>query len=126
MFIKGKNMTRREERIKAFEQIYQNLFIEKKDLFCEEDNFSDFTKLLIETVENNKEEIIGDIKTFAKDSYSRIYYIDLAILMLATAEIKYNITPKEVAVNEAVEIAKIYSTDQSPNFINGFLKVMNN
>ncbi len=119
-------MTRREERIKAFEQIYQNLFVKKEELFIEENNsFSDFTNLLVNSVENNKEEILSEIKEFAKDSFKRIYYVDLAIIMLATAEIKYNITPKEVAVNEAVEIAKLYSTEQSPNFVNGFLKVMN-
>ena len=120
-------MTRKEERIKAFEQIYQNLFVEKENIYTEEDNKqTEFTNKLIDTVENNKQEILDEIKKFAKDSFNRIYYVDLAIIMLATAEIKYNITPKEIAVNEAVEIAKLYSTDQSPNFVNGFLKVMHN
>ena len=121
-------MTRREERIKAFEYIYQNLFVKKEDVFSEEENekLTEFTITLIDAVENNKKEILEEIKNFAKQNFERIYYVDLALIMLATAEIKYGITPKEVAVNEAVEIAKLYSTEQSPNFINGFLKVMNN
>lgn len=63
--------------------------------------------------------IVGNyVKTFDSD---RIYKIDLALLMMATHEIVFSQTPDKVAVNEAVEIAKIYSTDNSPKFINGVL-----
>lgn len=52
----------------------------------------------------------------------RLYKLDLAIMSVATYEILFvdNI-PDKVSVNEAVEIAKIYSTDNSPTFINGIL-----
>lgn len=53
---------------------------------------------------------------------NRIYKIDLSILMIATNEILfYQDLPNKVAINEAIEIAKIYSTDNSPIFINGVL-----
>ena len=54
-------------------------------------------------------------------SFSRIAKVDLSILRLATYELKYTDVPPKVAVNEAVEIAKIYSTEKSPKFINGIL-----
>lgn len=54
-------------------------------------------------------------------SLSRIAKVDLSILRLAIYELKYTDVPEKVAINEAVEIAKIYSTDKSPKFINGVL-----
>ncbi|MCW1969267.1 MAG: transcription antitermination factor NusB [Anaerolineae bacterium] len=47
--------------------------------------------------------------------------IDRTILRIALCEIEYQKTPFKVAVNEAVELAKQYSADNSPKFINGVL-----
>lgn len=53
---------------------------------------------------------------------NRIAKVDLAILRLALYEIIYrDDIPKEVSINEAVELAKKYSTDDSAPFINGIL-----
>ena len=54
--------------------------------------------------------------------FERIFKPDLAILLLATYEMKYipNI-PKNVSINEAVELAKVNSTEKSPQFVNGVL-----
>lgn len=54
-------------------------------------------------------------------SFSRIAKVDLSILRLAIYELKYTDVPQKVAINEAVEIAKTFSTDKSPKFINGVL-----
>lgn len=54
-------------------------------------------------------------------SFNRIAKVDLSILRLAVYELKYTDVPKKVAVNEAVEIAKLYSTEKSPKFVNGIL-----
>ena len=52
----------------------------------------------------------------------RMNSIDLNILRVATYEILFDETiPDRVAINEAVEIAKLYSGDQSYSFINGVL-----
>lgn len=54
---------------------------------------------------------------------SRMAKADLAIARLAVCEILYiDDVPKAVAINEAVEIAKIYGSEQSPKFINAILK----
>lgn len=54
---------------------------------------------------------------------SRMGRTDLAISRVAVCEILYiDDVPKSVAINEAVELAKIYGSDQSPAFINAILK----
>ena len=52
----------------------------------------------------------------------RMAKADLAILRLAVYEMNYDSeVPVGVAINEAVELAKRYGTDESPAFINGLL-----
>ena len=57
----------------------------------------------------------------------RIYKTDFAILALSIYEMKYlKGISDAVSVNEAVELAKLYSTDKSYSFINGVLaKIIN-
>ena len=53
---------------------------------------------------------------------SRMNTVDLSILRLAVYEMKYDEdVPVGVAINEAVELAKKYSGDEGPAFINGVL-----
>ena len=53
---------------------------------------------------------------------SRMGKVDLTIIRLAFFEIKFDEDiPTGVAINEAVELAKRYGTDESPSFINGVL-----
>jgi len=52
----------------------------------------------------------------------RMNKVDLTILRLAVYEMKWDDdVPVSVAINEAVELAKKYGTDDSPAFINGVL-----
>ncbi|MHC4237525.1 MAG: transcription antitermination factor NusB [Planctomycetota bacterium] len=53
---------------------------------------------------------------------SRMSQVDRAILRLSTYQLRYceDIPPK-VVLNEAIEIAKKYSTEQSPRFVNGVM-----
>lgn len=52
----------------------------------------------------------------------RIAKVDLAILRLAIYEIVFNNeVPDSVAANEAIELAKKFSTDESGSFVNGVL-----
>ena len=53
---------------------------------------------------------------------TRMNRVDLTILRLATYELKWDEdVPTGVAINEAVELAKKYSSDQGPSFVNGVL-----
>ena len=48
--------------------------------------------------------------------------VDLTIIRLAVYEIKFeDDIPTKVSINEAVELAKKYGTDESPSFVNGVL-----
>lgn len=52
----------------------------------------------------------------------RMTKVDLTIIRLASYEIIFDEeVPVGVAINEAVELAKRYGTDQSPSFVNAVL-----
>ncbi len=54
--------------------------------------------------------------------FDQIAAIDRNILRIATWEFAVSsITPLKVAINEAVELAKLYGSDNAPRFINGVL-----
>lgn len=51
----------------------------------------------------------------------RINLVDRSILRLSIYELKFTDTPQSVVINEAVNLAKKYGTDDSSKFINGIL-----
>jgi len=52
---------------------------------------------------------------------SRLSRVDLAILRLAVFEMKHTDLPAAIAINEAVELTRKYSQEESCSFINGVL-----
>ena len=68
-------------------------------------------------------EIDGLINEAAKGwKTSRMGKVDLTLIRLAVYEIKFEEEiPTGVAINEAVELAKSYGTDDSASFVNGIL-----
>jgi len=82
-----------------------------------------FTVRLLTTAERNREYIDEVIRTKVERwEYHRIAILDKIILRLATTELLYfpDVPPK-VSINEAIEIIKIYSTENSGKFVNGVL-----
>lgn len=71
----------------------------------------------------HQEEIDEIIKNSLENwSVERIAKVDHTLLRMGTYEIKWGEDiPNKVAINEAIELAKVYSTDKSPAFINGIL-----
>ena len=71
----------------------------------------------------NKQTIDHEIDAVSNNwSIERMDKVDKSILRLAYYEIKMdNDVPDKVAINEAVELSKKYSSDASPKFINGVL-----
>lgn len=69
------------------------------------------------------EEIDGMLNTNTKGwKTSRMNKVDLSILRLAVYEMKWDDEiPAGVAIDQAVELAKKYSGDEGPSFINGVL-----
>lgn len=52
---------------------------------------------------------------------AKINKLDLAVLRQATYELYHTDTPSKVVIDEAVEIAKLYGSDNSSSFVNGVL-----
>ena len=128
-------MTRRSARELIMQMLYEGTFHEEQD---SDRIYKDRLEMVEET------EKIGGIRKFIEETYygvlahqeaidaaiiesatnwsiSRIAKVDLSILRLAIYELKYTDVPHKVVVNEALEIAKAYSTEKSSKFINGVL-----
>jgi len=84
---------------------------------------TEFVEQLVSLYESHKDEIDNDIIRHLKNwDFSRLAIIDRIILRLAIIELLYlPDIPPEVSINEAIELAKKYSTDKSDKFINGLL-----
>ena len=82
-----------------------------------------FARELVTGVIQNKKKIDQNIKDFAPAwPIEQIPLIDRNILRLAIFEILLdNRVPVKVAINEAVELAKTFGSDNSSKFINGVL-----
>jgi N utilization substance protein B len=92
--------------------------------FSIEDGVPDeFCRTILIGVEQRIDEIdtvIGDVSEHWV--VSRMPHVDRNILRIATWEILHNPeVPTSVAINEAVELAKVYGGDDSSKFVNGVL-----
>lgn len=126
-------MTRREAREHVMKLLFQKEFVEEdeydtqaKDYF-ERFEIKDKNQRFILKEYNGAimhQEDIDKIITVSSKKWktSRMAKLDLTILRLAVYEIYYEEDiPNNVAINEAVELAKKYSGDDSPAFVNGLL-----
>ena len=82
-----------------------------------------FSRNLVAGVLAHREEIDKIIETFAPSwPVHQMATVDRNILRIAIYEIRFGgHTPPKVAINEAVEIAKIFGADGTPKFVNGVL-----
>ncbi len=131
-------MGRRETRENAMKLLYQ-VQIQKEDTdeqierFMEEQQIIEepdrnYILSVVKGVMEREEELDGLIARHAKGwTIQRMPKVDLAIMRLSCYEMKYrNDIPVNVSINEAVEMAKKYSSEQSKTFVNGVLgKVYN-
>jgi N utilization substance protein B len=127
-------MTRRELRENTFIMLFHKefhdtdelqeqieLYFEKKASISEKD--SSYISDRVFDIISKLNDIDADINEAAEGwDVSRMSKIDLTIMRLAYYEMCFDETvPLQVAINEAVEIAKLYGGDNSPSFINGVL-----
>lgn len=129
------SMNRREARKNAFYLVFQIGFHQTeeleqmKELFFEQGEQEipkEQKEFILKEVEGTKTHLseIDEIitKKSKKWKKERISKIDIAILRLAIYEIYFSQEiPNSVAINEAVELAKEFGTEQSPAFVNGIL-----
>ena len=127
-------MTRRELRENVFKMLFRVEFHEEGEMVGQ-------LGMIEDEVENIKEEDAAYINTKCNDiiskipeideainasttgwKTSRMAKVDLSIIRLAVYEMKFEEdVPAKVAINEAVELAKLYGTDNSASFVNGVL-----
>ena len=127
-------MTRKELREHIFKMVFQLEFNVPDDmpehlkLYLEE--LGDASDKDIEYIQNKYEAIsakVEEIDVILNEKSSgwktnRMNRVDLAILRLAVYELKWDEDiPKGVAINEAVELAKKFSGESAPAFVNGVL-----
>ena len=82
-----------------------------------------YARDIVDGVIDNRDAIDEQITTFAKDwSLARMPAVDRAVLRIGVWEILFNDeVPPAVAIDEAVELAKEFSTDESGSFVHGVL-----
>jgi N utilization substance protein B len=87
------------------------------------DDLSAYADNLVRLYALNKKEIDDRLSKLMREwDYKRIAAVDRNILRMAATELLYQPDlPPAVTINEAVEIAKKYSSAESPRFINGVL-----
>ncbi len=82
----------------------------------------DFVAEILTGVEKNMEDFDELINRHLKEwSMERMPIIDRAIIRIAASEMKNTNTPLGAVLNEAVELSKEYSTENSGRFVNGML-----
>ncbi len=96
-------------------------------LFFREADSDDFVRNLALDWSKGAWENLEDCDRLITDStikwqFTRLSPVDKSILRLSVYQLKFctDIPPK-VVINEAIELAKKYSTDKSPAFVNGVL-----
>lgn len=104
----------------AFEDL-NILFFDSSHLLSSK--IKNFAKERVEGVKREKERIDSLIKKYSKNwRIERMNSVDISILRIAVYELCFcDSIPGKVAINEAIELAKIFGTDEAPAFINGIL-----
>ncbi len=125
-------MTRKEARENCFKLLFEyevqklsagealDLFYELTEDVAGQKEYIDRT---VTTAISHIEEIDSVIEKYSKGwKVSRLAKVTLAVLRVAVCELLYiEDIADSIAINEAVEIAKIYGDDKSPRFVNGVL-----
>lgn len=103
------------------EQERMNLYFEQHSHIKEEDR--NYILEELKGISVHMEKIDELLSHYTKGwKIERMSKVDLAILRVAVYEMYYrDDIPKSVAINEAIELAKKYSSDEAPAFINGVL-----
>ena len=131
---RGEKMTRRQLRENVFKMLFRVEFHDEKEmpeqltLFEDEvEPISEDEKIYIANKYNDIyahiEELDAAINEVSKGwKTSRMGKVDLTLIRLAVYEIRFEEEiPVKVSINEAIELAKKYGTDDSPAFVNGIL-----
>ncbi len=109
--------------LNSAEKTIAALEVAELSILSDRSDVKKYVEQIFKTYKEKKSEIDGLIKKYAIGwDIERLFKIDKDILRIAIAEIVYiKDAPVKVVIDEAIELAKKYSTDESPSFINGIL-----
>ncbi|MBR4569499.1 MAG: transcription antitermination factor NusB [Candidatus Riflebacteria bacterium] len=107
----------------SFQPELQNLIDSLSEKIKKQSVVEDFAKEIISNISQNNKFIEETIEKTANNwSLNRMAAIDRCILKIAVSEFFYfPLIPLKATINEAIELAKKYSTDRSYEFVNGIL-----
>jgi len=117
----------KDEPASVFDRVAESFFFDDEDLRRgvrpSEDHRLAYARELFFSAVNKAPEIDPLIAKASQGwPVSRMPRVDLSLLRLAVAEVAHvRKVPLEVAIDEALEISKQYSTHASPRFVNGVL-----
>lgn len=113
-------MSRIEDRKNAFEMLFSDSFgVEVSDFN------SEFTRDLFFGVKNNQELIDSLIKSNIKNwKFDRISRVAKCAMRLSIYEMLKSDVPVAVAVNESVELAKIFGSEEEANYVQAVLSAV--
>lgn len=123
---------RRKTRIQILKVIYSNEINpidENKwtDLLEKKNIDRDFAIKIIENCDINKEIILEKINSISSIDAKKLSLVEKSILIIALTEILFfDDIPLKVTINEAIELAKTYGSNESYKFINGVLDKLKN
>lgn len=116
--------------------LYETYIYETKDLNYNLDDLikeqletqNEFVTKTIYNIKNQQEKLNNIANKYMKNwNIERLSKVDKAIISLGIYELLFTDTPNIVAINEAVELAKIYSDEKVVKMINGILdNIMHN
>lgn len=95
-----------------------------EDHFKNDQHSMDFTEKLIAGIKEHQQEIDDVIQKYSINwKISRMSHVDRNIIRLSIYEMLYlkDEVPKNASINEAIEIAKKFGSEDSGHFINGLL-----
>jgi N utilization substance protein B len=112
-----------DKLLDASEHILHSSEITEIFALAQKEDVQKYALMLIQNFLDNKEHIDKNINKHSEGwNVDRLLKMDRNILRIAFIEVEqYDDIPNAVAVDEAVELAKKYSSDESPRFINGVL-----
>ncbi len=103
----------------SVDAVYQSLIAEEGEEPPERDGFTDH---LVQGAIDGKDEIDRQILAHSEHwRLERMPVVDRNILRLAVYEMLRETTPQAVVIDEALELARRFATDESVSFINGVL-----
>lgn len=116
-------MKRSDQRKQAVFALYQHDLTGRslEDVF--EDETTDFARSLAVETLDEAPTIDATLARFIKEGWTleRVAPLERNILRVAVHELGTGDVPREVAIDEAVELAKRYCSADAPKFVNGIL-----